>query len=87
MRPALHKAGRKQANTTKKNDIMKEYTTRYNTKKMRGVCYSFRAESDEAAKCFVIQNFAGITNVQLYNDTDTAKACAGRLVATIKHIQ
>lgn len=66
---------------------MKEYTTRYNTKKLRGVCYSFRAESDEAAKCFVMQNFAGITNVQLYDDTDTAKACAGRLVATIKHIQ
>lgn len=53
---------------------------------MCGVCYSFRAESDEAAKCFVKQNFAGITNVQLYDDTDTARACAGRLVATIKHI-
>lgn len=59
---------------------MKEYTTRYNTKKLRGVCYSFRAESDEAAKCFVKQNFANITNIQLYDDTDTVKACAGRLV-------
>lgn len=47
---------------------------------MCGVCYSFRAESDEAAKCFVKQNFANVTNVQLYDDTDTARACAGRLV-------
>lgn len=45
---------------------------------MCGVCYSFRAESDEAAKYFVKQNFANITNV--YDDTDTVKACAGRLV-------
>lgn len=66
---------------------MKEYTTRYDTEKLQGVCYSFRAESDEAAKCFVKRNFAGITNVQLlYDDTDTARACTGRLVATIKHI-
>lgn len=65
---------------------MKEYTTRYNTKKLRDVCYSFQAESDEAAKCFVMQNFADITNVQLHDDTDTARACAGRLIATIKHI-
>lgn len=59
---------------------MKEYTTRYDTAKLHGMCYSFRAESDEAAKCFVKRNFAGITNVQLYDDTDTARACAGRLV-------
>lgn len=65
---------------------MKEYTTRYDTAKLQGVCYSFKAESDEAAKCFVKHNFANITNVQLYDDTDTVKACAGRLVATIKHI-
>lgn len=58
---------------------MKEYTTRYDTAKLYGVCYSFRAESDEAAKCFVKQNFANVTNVQL-DDTDTARACAGRLV-------
>lgn len=65
---------------------MKEYTTRYDTTEMRGVCYSFRAESDEAAISYVKHNFANITNVQLYDDTDTARACAGRLVATIKHI-
>jgi len=59
---------------------MKEYTTRYDTEKLHGVCYSFRAESDEAAKYFVKRNFAGITNVQLHDDTDTVKACAGRLV-------
>lgn len=59
---------------------MKEYTTKYDTSTMRGVCYSFRATSDEAAKYFVKQNFANITNVQLYDDTDTVKACAGRLV-------
>lgn len=65
---------------------MKEYTTRYDTAKLQGVYYSFRAESDEAAKCFVKHNFANITNVQLYDESDTAKACAGRLVTTIKHI-
>ena len=59
---------------------MKEYTTRYDTAEMCGVCYSFRAESDEAAKYFVKQNFANIINVQLYDDTDTVEACAGRLV-------
>ena len=59
---------------------MKEYTTRYDTEKLHGVCYSFRAENDEAAKCFVKRNFAGGTNVQLHDDTDTARACAGRLV-------
>ena len=62
---------------------MKEYTTRYDTAEMCGVCYSFRAESDEAAKYFVKQNFANITNVQLHDDTDTVKACAGRLVLTV----
>lgn len=67
---------------------MKEYTTRYDTAKLHGVCYSFRAESDEAAKCFVKQNFANVTNVQLYDDTDTdtARACAGRLVFDNKNI-
>ena len=65
---------------------MKEYTTRYDTAKLQGVCYSFRTESDEAARSYVKHNFAYITNVQLYDDTDTVKACAGRLVATIKHI-
>ena len=64
---------------------MKEYTIRYDTTKLRGVCYSFRAESNEAARCYVMQNFADITDVQLYDDTDTAKACTGRLVATIIH--
>ena len=59
---------------------MKECTTRYDTEEMCGVCYSFRADNDEAAKYFVKQNFANITNVQLYDDTDTVKACAGRLV-------
>lgn len=59
---------------------MKEYTIKYDTPTMCGVCYSFHAESDEAAKYFVKRNFAGITNVQLHDDTDTVKACAGRLV-------
>lgn len=59
---------------------MKEYTTRYDTAEMCGVCYSFRAESDEAARSYVKHNFVNITNVQLYDDTDTARACAGRLV-------
>lgn len=66
--------------------MKKEYTTKYDTPTMRGVCYSFRATSDEAAKDYVKCNFANITNAQIYDDTDTAKACAGRLVATIKHI-
>lgn len=65
---------------------MKEYTTRYDTAKLQGVCYNFKVESDEAAKYFVKHNFANITNVQLYDNTDIVKACAGRLVATIKHI-
>jgi hypothetical protein len=59
---------------------MKEYTTRYDTEKLQGVCYSFRAESDEAARSYVKHNIVNITNVQLYDDTDTARACAGRLV-------
>lgn len=60
---------------------MKEYTTKYDTAKLHGVCYSFSAESDEAARSYVKHNFfANITNVQLYDDTDTVKACAGRLV-------
>ena len=65
---------------------MKEYTIRYDTAKLQGVCYSFKTESDEAARSYVKHNFANITNVQLYDDTDTARACTGRLVATIKHI-
>ena len=60
--------------------IMREYTAKYNTKSMRGVEYSFKAENLQEAIKFAQYKFSAYAEIEIYDDTDTVKACAGPLV-------
>lgn len=60
--------------------VMREYTAKYNTKSMKGVEYSFKAENLQEAIKFAQDKFSAYAEIEIYDDTDTVKACAGPLV-------
>ena len=60
--------------------IMREYTAKYNTKSMKGVEYSFKAENLQEAIKFAQDKFSAYPEIEIFDDTDTVKACAGPLV-------
>lgn len=47
---------------------------------MRGVEYSFKAENLQEAIKFAQDKFSAYAEIEIYDDTDTVKACAGPLV-------
>ena len=59
---------------------MREYTAKYNTKNMKGVEYSFKAENLEEAIKFASDKFAAYPEIELYDDTDTDHSCEGPVV-------
>ena len=60
--------------------VIREYTAKYNTKSMKGVEYSFKAENLQEAIKFAQDKFSAYPEIEIYDDTDTVKACAGPLV-------
>lgn len=60
--------------------VIREYTAKYNTKSMKGVEYSFKAENLQEAIKFAQDKFSAYPEIEIFDDTDTVKACAGPLV-------
>lgn len=59
---------------------MREYTAKYDTNSMKGVEYSFKAKNLQEAIKFAQYKFFAYPNIEIYDDTDTVKACTGPLV-------
>nr|DAG59175.1 MAG TPA: hypothetical protein [Caudoviricetes sp.] len=59
---------------------MREYTAKYDTKSMKGVQYSFQAENLQEAIKFAQYKFSACPNIEIYDDTNTVKACEGPIV-------
>lgn len=47
---------------------------------MKGVEYSFKAENLQEAIKFAQYKFSAYPEIEIFDDTDTVKACAGPLV-------
>lgn len=50
---------------------MREYTAKYNTKSMKGVEYSFKAENLQEAIKFAQDKFSAYPEIEIFDDTDT----------------
>ena len=59
---------------------MKEYTAKYDTTAIKGICYSYRAVDDAAAVEFAKGKFSAWPNLTIYDDTESKRAAEGRVV-------